>query len=206
MDAKTGEEHWRYDPDTDRSTIRYACCGSPLNRGVAAYKGRIYFAHLRRQANRPGPGHRGEGLGGRYHGPPDEQPLHGDQARPGSCTARCSSGREQFGVRPARPPIGLRRGYGGNSPGASSRSRAIRPNPSSIPNSRRRPRPGRASGGSWVAAARSGIPSSTTPSSINYCSEPATAAPWPRAIRSPGRRRQPVPRRRHVGQPPTPAA
>ena len=44
VDAKTGEEHWRYDPDTDRSTIRYACCGSPLNRGVAAYKGRIYFA------------------------------------------------------------------------------------------------------------------------------------------------------------------
>ncbi len=44
VDAKTGEEHWRYDPQTNRSTIRYACCGSPLNRGVAAYKGRLYFA------------------------------------------------------------------------------------------------------------------------------------------------------------------
>ena len=44
VDAKTGEEIWWFDPETDRSSMRYACCGGPANRGVAAYKGRIYFA------------------------------------------------------------------------------------------------------------------------------------------------------------------
>ena len=44
VDAKTGEEIWWFDPETDRSSWRYACCGGPANRGVAAYKGRIYFA------------------------------------------------------------------------------------------------------------------------------------------------------------------
>ena len=44
VDACTGEEIWRFDPETDRAFIRYSCCGGPSNRGVAAYKGRIYFA------------------------------------------------------------------------------------------------------------------------------------------------------------------
>lgn len=44
VDAKTGEELWRFDPETDRGSARYSCCGGPANRGVAAYKGRLYFA------------------------------------------------------------------------------------------------------------------------------------------------------------------
>jgi len=44
VDARTGEEIWRFDPETDRGSMRYSCCGGPANRGVAAYKGRIYFA------------------------------------------------------------------------------------------------------------------------------------------------------------------
>ena len=44
VDAKTGEEIWRFDPETNRDSMRYSCCGGPANRGVAAYKGRIYFA------------------------------------------------------------------------------------------------------------------------------------------------------------------
>ena len=44
VDAKTGEEIWRFDPETDRGSARYSCCGGPANRGVAAYKGKLYFA------------------------------------------------------------------------------------------------------------------------------------------------------------------
>ena len=44
VNAATGEEIWRFDPRTDKRSIRYACCGGAINRGVAAYKGKIYFA------------------------------------------------------------------------------------------------------------------------------------------------------------------
>jgi len=44
LDAASGEEIWSFDPQTDKRSMRYACCGSAVNRGVAAYKGRIYFA------------------------------------------------------------------------------------------------------------------------------------------------------------------
>ena len=44
LDAATGEEIWSYDPQTDKRSMRYACCGSAVNRGVAAYRGRLYFA------------------------------------------------------------------------------------------------------------------------------------------------------------------
>ncbi|MCY3622405.1 MAG: PQQ-dependent dehydrogenase, methanol/ethanol family [Gammaproteobacteria bacterium] len=44
VDAKTGEEIWRFDPGTDRGSARYSCCGGPANRGVAAYRGKLYFA------------------------------------------------------------------------------------------------------------------------------------------------------------------
>ena len=44
VNAATGEEIWRYDPETDRRSMRYACCGNALNRGMAAYRGNLYFA------------------------------------------------------------------------------------------------------------------------------------------------------------------
>ena len=44
LDAVTGEEIWRFDPETDRRSMRYSCCGGAANRGLAAYKGRLYFA------------------------------------------------------------------------------------------------------------------------------------------------------------------
>ena len=37
LDATTGEEIWKYDPEVDRSYIRLACCGPAHNRGVAVY-------------------------------------------------------------------------------------------------------------------------------------------------------------------------
>ena len=44
VDAATGAELWRFDPRTDRRANRYACCGGAINRGMAAYKGKLYFA------------------------------------------------------------------------------------------------------------------------------------------------------------------
>ena len=44
VDAVTGAEIWRFDPQTDKRSMRYSCCGGVVNRGMAAYKGRLYFA------------------------------------------------------------------------------------------------------------------------------------------------------------------
>ena len=44
-DAKTGELLWEYDPEVPRSWGRYACC-DVVNRGVAAWKGKIYIGTI----------------------------------------------------------------------------------------------------------------------------------------------------------------
>ena len=43
LDAKTGEEIWRYDPEVPGEWARYGCCDI-VNRGVAIWKGKIYVA------------------------------------------------------------------------------------------------------------------------------------------------------------------
>jgi PQQ-dependent dehydrogenase (methanol/ethanol family) len=45
IDASTGEELWRYDPELDRDWIRYSCCGT-ANRGAAVWKGRVYLGMI----------------------------------------------------------------------------------------------------------------------------------------------------------------
>ena len=45
LDAKTGRELWKYDPEVPREWGRYACCDA-VNRGVAVWKGSVYFATL----------------------------------------------------------------------------------------------------------------------------------------------------------------
>ena len=42
LDATTGEEIWKYDPEVDRSYIRLACCGPAHNRGVAVYEEKVF--------------------------------------------------------------------------------------------------------------------------------------------------------------------
>ena len=44
VDADTGETIWTFDPETRRRYARWSCCGGPINRGVAVYKGRVYTA------------------------------------------------------------------------------------------------------------------------------------------------------------------
>ncbi len=45
IDAGTGEKLWTWDPEVPRSWGRYACC-DVVNRGVAAWNGRIYVGTL----------------------------------------------------------------------------------------------------------------------------------------------------------------
>ena len=45
LDAKTGKEIWRYDPQVDGNHARNACC-DVVNRGVQVWKGRVYIATL----------------------------------------------------------------------------------------------------------------------------------------------------------------
>jgi quinohemoprotein ethanol dehydrogenase len=45
LDARTGKELWQFDPQVNRSWMRYMCCG-PSNRGAAVWKGRVYFATI----------------------------------------------------------------------------------------------------------------------------------------------------------------
>lgn len=45
LDARTGDELWRYDPKVPKEVAAKACC-DVVNRGVALYKGRVYSASL----------------------------------------------------------------------------------------------------------------------------------------------------------------
>ncbi len=44
LDAASGAEIWRYDPQTNREYVKYSCCGGAVNRGVAVYEGRVFVA------------------------------------------------------------------------------------------------------------------------------------------------------------------
>ena len=45
LDAVTGSEKWMFDPEVPREHGRKACC-DVVNRGVAVYKGHVYFGSL----------------------------------------------------------------------------------------------------------------------------------------------------------------
>ena len=44
VNAKTGAQLWRFDPRTDKRSARYGCCGGAMNRGMASYQGKLFFA------------------------------------------------------------------------------------------------------------------------------------------------------------------
>jgi quinohemoprotein ethanol dehydrogenase len=45
LDARTGKEKWRYDPQVDGNYARRACC-DVVNRGVQVWKGKVYVGTL----------------------------------------------------------------------------------------------------------------------------------------------------------------
>ncbi len=45
LDARTGKELWKFDPETDRSWLVHVCCHG-VNRGVAFWNGKVYVGTL----------------------------------------------------------------------------------------------------------------------------------------------------------------
>jgi PQQ-dependent dehydrogenase (methanol/ethanol family) len=45
LDARTGKELWRFDPQPNRAWLRYMCCG-PANRGPAVWKGKVFIGTM----------------------------------------------------------------------------------------------------------------------------------------------------------------
>jgi quinohemoprotein ethanol dehydrogenase len=45
IDARTGKQLWKYDPEVPKSTAQKACC-DVVNRGVALYQGRVFVGTL----------------------------------------------------------------------------------------------------------------------------------------------------------------
>jgi quinohemoprotein ethanol dehydrogenase len=45
LDAKTGKELWRFDPEADGNYARRACC-DVVNRGVQVWKGKVYWERM----------------------------------------------------------------------------------------------------------------------------------------------------------------
>jgi PQQ-dependent dehydrogenase (methanol/ethanol family) len=45
LDAKTGKELWRFDPQPNRAWLRYMCCG-PANRGPAVWNGKVFIGTM----------------------------------------------------------------------------------------------------------------------------------------------------------------
>jgi quinohemoprotein ethanol dehydrogenase len=45
LDAKTGRELWKYDPEVPRAWGRHLCCDA-VNRGVAVWKGSVFFGTI----------------------------------------------------------------------------------------------------------------------------------------------------------------
>lgn len=45
IDARTGKQIWRYDPQVDRARARFLCC-DVVNRGISAWKGKIYLTTI----------------------------------------------------------------------------------------------------------------------------------------------------------------
>ena len=68
LDAASGKLLWSYDPQVPGEWGVNACC-DVVNRGVAAWNGKIYRRHARRSTRRAGCGHRQAGLGETHHRP-----------------------------------------------------------------------------------------------------------------------------------------
>ena len=63
VDARTGKEKWRWDPEVNRkATSDKMCCGV-VNRGLALYNGKIYVPGQRRPAAGARRGNRQAGVG-----------------------------------------------------------------------------------------------------------------------------------------------
>ena len=196
FDARTGKQLWQYDPKTPGEWIRNVCCGI-VNRGIAAWNGKIYLGTL----------------DGRLvaidakTGKEVWSTLTIDKSKHYSITSapRVAKGKvligESGGEYGVRGYIGA---YDAETGKLDWRFYTVPGDPARRLRERcdeeGRARPGAASGGSSAAAARCGTRSSTTRRPIWCTSAPATARRGIERYRDPRRRRQPVSRLDHRGE------
>ncbi len=64
VDARTGKERWRWDPEVNQNAVRPAICCGVVNRGIAHLSRHDHRADYRRPAAGAGRGNRKAGLGG----------------------------------------------------------------------------------------------------------------------------------------------
>ena len=183
LDAASGEEIWRFDPEVPGETARLACCGV-VSRGLAAYKGRIYLATLdgRLIALDAATGRKFWEVDTII----DRDPRLHHHRRPAAARRQGLHRQRRRRIRRARLRHRLRRRTPAKSSGASTPCPAIRRYRSSTRRWKWPPRPGRAAtGGRSAAAAPCGTPSSTIPTSTPLSRRRQRRA-WSRVIRSPG--------------------
>ena len=63
LDARTGKELWRWDPEVNQTTVRPVICCGNVNRGIAIYNGMIIAPVDRRPPVRAERAHRQAGVG-----------------------------------------------------------------------------------------------------------------------------------------------
>ena len=108
IDARTGRQLWKYDPEVPRETGPKGCCDA-VNRGVAVYKDKVYVGTLRRAADRARCDVGRAGVGSRHRRP--QQALHHHRRAAGRRRQRDHRQRRRR-ARRARLRLGLRRRNG----------------------------------------------------------------------------------------------
>ena len=172
LDARTGKEKWRFDPQVAGDKAIDACC-DVVNRGVAAWGDKVYVGTLdgrlialERATGKPR---------GRVQTTDPHEALH-DHGRASHHQRQGAHRQRRRRDGRARLRVRVRRQRRAARCGGSTPCPAIRPTASRRPSSSGPRRPGRASGGSTAAAARYGTRWPTTPRSTCCTSASATAA------------------------------
>ena len=175
LNAATGALLWSYDPKVPPETAVNACC-DVVNRGVAVWRGKVFFGTLDGRLDRARCRHRKENLGDANDGSGQALHHHRRTAR----GERQSADRQwRRGNGRARLRLRLRRGDRHTFLALLHRSRrsleAVRRSDSR----EGRENVERENGGNSAAVARFGTPSSTIPSSISSTSASGTAGRGP---------------------------
>jgi glucose dehydrogenase len=157
FNAKTGELLWQYNAHTDGAWLRNVCCGN-VNRGIAAYNGKIYMGTLDARlvavdAKTGKPVWETDVIQGDRNDPLNRFSI--------TMAPRVAKGKVFIGASGAE--FGVRGWMGAfeRRSGASTTCPAIRRRASRTRRWRRPRRPGAASGGSSEAAAPCGMAPST---------------------------------------------
>ena len=170
VDARSGKQKWRWDPEVNRQATRDRLCCGVVNRGVALYNNKIYvpvndgrLVALDVETGKPV-------WEARVAYPQNDQTL--------TMAPRIAKGKVIVGAAGGdRPTRGFFAAYDSETGRELWSFTPFREIPPRVTNRRlceRQPRPGTAIGGSWAAGVRCGTESPTIPRPTFCTSAPAT--------------------------------